>query len=66
MGTAGQEGRNVPDQASDKTAATSEAAAAKTNATAAEAEQRSNQVAGEAQGSSLDLGLDSAEHLQAK
>lgn len=53
MGTAGQEGRNVPDQARDKTAATSEAAAAKTNATAAEAEQRSNQVAGEAQGKTV-------------
>ena len=50
MGTAGQEGRNVPEQAREKTAATSNAAAARTNATAAGAEQKSNQVAAEAQG----------------
>lgn len=50
MGTAGQENRGVPEQASNKTAASSEAAAAKTNATAGEAEQRSNQVASQAEG----------------
>ena len=50
MGTAGQEGRAVPEQAKQRTAVTSEAAAAKTNVTAAEAQQRSNQVATEAQG----------------
>ena len=58
MGTAGQEGRNFPQQARDKTAATSDAAAARTNATAAEAEQKSNKVAAEAQGTYFLVNLD--------
>lgn len=46
----GQEKRDIPDEAREKTAATSEAATAKANATAAESQYRTNEVASGAQG----------------